>query len=432
MWRAGRCRHGVLWRMRLTRVVGPRASARLRRTHPPAPPPTPNLPRASADRVALECWNCGTPNSPSRTFCVDCGTWIGDSAAAPPLHATTRYRPPARARCRSAVRRRHAAPGRQGAARLVTVASVALAGIVGLDGHLRGHLSGRRSREPAPAAASWSSATPNPTAAPRLPSEQRRLPPPPTPAEPRTRASLGADTATAETDAPASAAPGAEADQASHHGRDSGQRGVTARDQGRRTERRHPQERDAVTRRLGLATARCRLQDPAVANWSLGRVSFRGAGLRARGAPPGPPSVPARRAIDGHGGGVPHFEGPPLVPGVRQPSAGQTTVSLLLSAGIGGNLGLRGYRPNGLQTLKEFSVYPAGRGARGCSSRPRPTSASGCGSRPGPAPAPTAQGRDLPRYQVVAATRIHLPWMCAPVLGPRTPVPAHLHAGPPV
>ena len=52
------------------------------------------------------------------------------------------------------------------------------------------------------------------------------------------------------------------------------------------------------------------------------------------------------------------------MPGVRRPSAGQTTFHLLLSDGFEGNLGLRAYRPSGLQRIKEFSVYPAGRESR--------------------------------------------------------------------
>lgn len=48
------------------------------------------------------------------------------------------------------------------------------------------------------------------------------------------------------------------------------------------------------------------------------------------------------------------------VPGASRPRAGKTTLSLHLADGVRGTLGLRGYRPKGLVTLKEFSAYPAG------------------------------------------------------------------------
>lgn len=49
------------------------------------------------------------------------------------------------------------------------------------------------------------------------------------------------------------------------------------------------------------------------------------------------------------------------VRGVRTPR-GRSTISLVLSGGVDGNLGVRGYRPKGLAHLTEFSVYPAARG----------------------------------------------------------------------
>jgi len=52
------------------------------------------------------------------------------------------------------------------------------------------------------------------------------------------------------------------------------------------------------------------------------------------------------------------------VPGVIRPTSGRTTIALQLADGFTGNLGLRGYRPSGLATITEFSVYPRGRDGR--------------------------------------------------------------------
>jgi hypothetical protein len=50
------------------------------------------------------------------------------------------------------------------------------------------------------------------------------------------------------------------------------------------------------------------------------------------------------------------------VTGVRQPSAGRTTLALEFADGVKTDVSLRGYRPSGLRSIKEFSAYPAGRG----------------------------------------------------------------------
>ena len=51
------------------------------------------------------------------------------------------------------------------------------------------------------------------------------------------------------------------------------------------------------------------------------------------------------------------------VPGVGKPSLGRTTVVLQFQDGVKTDVNLRGYRPGGLRSIKEFSAYPAGSGA---------------------------------------------------------------------
>jgi len=51
------------------------------------------------------------------------------------------------------------------------------------------------------------------------------------------------------------------------------------------------------------------------------------------------------------------------VAGAARPAAGKTTLNLHLADGVKSTLGLRGYRPRGMDTLKEFSAYRAGNGS---------------------------------------------------------------------
>ncbi len=104
------------------------------------------------------------------------------------------------------------------------------------------------------------------------------------------------------------------------------------------------------------------LDDSRVRAWSLGRVSFR--------ARPGYERVVLHLERAGQGSGappslkaavVPTTRVRGLLPGVSKPSSGKTTIGIQLDDGFGGNLGLRSYDPSGLATIKEFSVYPAGR-----------------------------------------------------------------------
>jgi hypothetical protein len=106
------------------------------------------------------------------------------------------------------------------------------------------------------------------------------------------------------------------------------------------------------------------LEDPRGRRWSLGRAAFR--------AGPGYERVVLHIDRLGPGNGasasmtaqaLPTSKLRGTIPGVRSPSSGQTTFSLHLAGPIEGNLGVRGYQPNGLRLLKRFSVYPAAGGS---------------------------------------------------------------------
>jgi hypothetical protein len=121
-------------------------------------------------------------------------------------------------------------------------------------------------------------------------------------------------------------------------------------------------DRETPSRSGWVCDGSVELEDPQVRSWSLGRVSFsEGPGyervvLHMKRLGPGsgdPANVTAEAFATSRINGA--------VPGVRRPSDGRTTISLHLADGFKGKLGLRGYRPSGLQNVREFSVYPAGR-----------------------------------------------------------------------
>jgi hypothetical protein len=120
----------------------------------------------------------------------------------------------------------------------------------------------------------------------------------------------------------------------------------------------------SVTQNGWVCDGSVTLEDPRGRRWSLGRAAFR--------AGPGYERVVLHIDRLGPGSGAPASmtaQALPTskvrgtIPGVRTPSSGQTTFSLHLAGPIEGNLGVRGYRPNGLRMLKEFSVYPAAGGS---------------------------------------------------------------------
>ncbi len=424
------------------------------------------------------------PNLPSRTFCVDCGTFIGSgsSTASPlgkgPYAAATltaaAVTPPSMSGTGTMTLGSYSLAVQSASARrrvLTVTTSGILAGIVGLMAIYVATSSIDPGPDPAPAAALVVAGTPIPTAAvdgdtesaPRMEDTtpgkvvadpERTADPaleadPELEADPALAAELArpavpaADAATATVTAPlvteddalpeparAPAEVPREADDPPSEPVAEAQLGegvrgglTTATAVGSATGPKATPRQSPVSHNGWVCDGEVQLQDPRGRDWSLGRVSFRvGRGyervvlhMNRLGPGLGAPSTVTAKAYA-------TSKVRRSVPGVRRPSAGQTTVSLHLSAGIEGNLDVRGYRPSGLQTLKEFSVYPAGRGARQVLVS---ATAEECFRLRVPAwtePDPTARNRrDLPRYQVIAATRLHLPWMCVPVLGTQPP-----------
>jgi len=107
------------------------------------------------------------------------------------------------------------------------------------------------------------------------------------------------------------------------------------------------------------------IEDGRVRDWSIGRVSFRIRNgfervvLHLDRAGSGSGDAPSITA-DSMGSWTVEED----VAGAKRPGLGRRSVTLQLDDGFSGSLGLRGYRPSGLDIIKEFSVYPAGRDGR--------------------------------------------------------------------
>ena len=107
-----------------------------------------------------------------------------------------------------------------------------------------------------------------------------------------------------------------------------------------------------------------RIEDLGRSGWSVARVTFRNAvgfervtlGLERLGADGGAPASVTAEAF-ATSSLRQHF------PRAVQPSAGRMTISLRFEDGVRGLLGLRGYHPQDMDSLKEFSAYPAGGGS---------------------------------------------------------------------
>jgi hypothetical protein len=169
------------------------------------------------------------------------------------------------------------------------------------------------------------------------------------------RPAPGAESDTVTADDP-SAEPARDAEVApgSGSGQDTEQPGTITRD---------PRSPETVVRRNGwVCQGQLQLEDPRGRDWSFTRAAFReGEGyervilyLDRLGFGAGDPASLTVEAF-------PTERVSRLVPGVRPPAAGRSTVVVHLADGFRNNLGLRGYRPSGLRTIKEFSVFPAGR-----------------------------------------------------------------------
>jgi hypothetical protein len=134
-----------------------------------------------------------------------------------------------------------------------------------------------------------------------------------------------------------------------------------------------------------------RIQDLSGSAWSVGKVTFRnGAGfdrvtlrLERTGADGGAAASLTAEAFPASTVKE-HF------PRAQAPTAGGTTVGLRFEDGVRGLLGLRGYRPQGVDLIKQFSAYPGVSGtatmlvtvaSEGCFRLRAPDWASGASAR---------------------------------------------------
>lgn len=119
-----------------------------------------------------------------------------------------------------------------------------------------------------------------------------------------------------------------------------------------------------------------RIGDLTRSGWSIGKVTFRNGTafdrvtLRLqRLGPDGGAPVSLRAEAFPTGTTRQHF------PRLPQPAAGGTTVGLRFEDGVQGVLGLRGYRPQGVDLIKQFSAFP---GAGGSASMLVTVASEGC------------------------------------------------------
>ena len=106
------------------------------------------------------------------------------------------------------------------------------------------------------------------------------------------------------------------------------------------------------------------LKDERLRDWAITRVSFLPGDGFERVA------LQLERVGAGSGGAAvmsaevfPTARVKEAVPNVRQPSSGRTTLALQFRGGVRSQIGLRGYQPSGLSSVKEFNAYPVGQTA---------------------------------------------------------------------
>ena len=126
-----------------------------------------------------------------------------------------------------------------------------------------------------------------------------------------------------------------------------------------------PEQQDSAVWRNGwVCDGELRLEDELLRDWTITRASFLPGNGHERvvlhldrvGAGSGEVASLTAEAF-------PRLEVEGEVPGVRQPSLGRTAIALQFSDGVKTDFSLRGYRPSGLVTVREFSAYPAGSSA---------------------------------------------------------------------
>jgi hypothetical protein len=369
--------------------------------------------------MTIDCWSCDTPNIMSRQFCVSCGSFIAVGSGAsgatrraaqqplaqdPALLASAdvypgaplEEAPPPFVEGAMALGPYSVAARRRATRRartLTAVTSIVLAMVVGVAALYVASPLGDRGSEPRTAAGA--SAEPRPTPADLLA----------TPADPSPTVATTPPADPPATEAPVAPVDGSGDGPPAEDDRTSTVGGVTvdptpdptdtapserdlgtladnapaARTDDAPSDVRSPTEppEDAVSASGGwVCDGPVQVEDSRARAWSLGRVSFR--------VRPGFERVVLHLERAGQGSGqAPSVTAESiatarlnsLLPGVRRPALGRNTIGLHLADGIDANLGLRGYRPNGLARIKEFSVHPA---AGGDSNVLISTSSEGC------------------------------------------------------
>ena len=356
----------------------------------PAPAKAPRRSKASAAQngPTVECWDCGAANPPIRSVCQECGTWIKvRSAGEPPVAIGMNLRAQPAAAYSGALPGSvavaaplgHYSTGQRqlpvffGRRALAATAAIFMAGLVMATAWSIGTSpSSQGGGQPALAAATIAEATPLAPAAVPEPS------------------AVAAEATTDSAVAPAAAAtPGAKPTPTVEPTREPTPK-PTAKpaltvmasptatprptatsttkaesevaDAGSRSGPRTPAAERAPQRVNGwVCDGAVRAEDVGGRSWSVSHVSFRpGNGyervilrLKRIGRDTGAPASVTAEAF-------PSSKVRAHVRGAARPKAGETTLSLHLADGIRGTLGLRGYRPRGLNTLKEFSAYRTG------------------------------------------------------------------------
>jgi hypothetical protein len=107
-----------------------------------------------------------------------------------------------------------------------------------------------------------------------------------------------------------------------------------------------------------------RVTDTRGARWSVDWVSFRAMRGFERVVLHLDRQGPGRAGATAFGQALATSAVQAFAPAAARPSSGRTTIGIELGGGIRSGLDLRGYRPSGLQTVRELSIYRTGSEAR--------------------------------------------------------------------
>ena len=349
---------------------------------------TPSVAPASEQAGAtLECWDCGTANTHDRSFCVSCGVWLHTSSPPPapkPVRAPTAgvaLGSPTIAFGSVAAVDRASRKSRNVIALVTSLAAVGVIAVSGLS-LAPAWLEGDAVDDPTSLTA----------AAPEVGSTLAELAAMPAQAEPAITNEVDAAVLpeTGSAGAPSEDEPNADQEALGTQASatlapveaplelapfQDGEPLVTAREARILTDAtaaddvQAPTERDGPSAGSGPADPNAwvcdgdmRIEDPMGRRWSVTKVSFLPRNgyervvLHIQRTGPGGGALAAVTAQAFDTSTVQRY-----VAGASRPGSGGTTVGVHLVDGIASAIGLRRYRPQGMRTVKEFSVYPAAR-----------------------------------------------------------------------